>query len=533
MGKSDALSRRADHPHGTDDNSNITLLTPDKFHIRATDTPTRTLLTTSEQDLLDRIRNCEDRDDFVVKALKDLNNNPRSLRSEEWAEKEGLITFRGCVYVPQDADLRRDIVAAHHDVAVAGHPGRWKTLELVSRNYWWPGISRYVAAYVKGCDACNRTKTFPARPTGTLMPNRVPDRRWQIVSADLIGELPESKGYNAILVVVDRLSKRIHVMPTTTDVDSLGIARLFRDHVWRNHGLPEEIISDRGAVFVSGFSDALGKLLGIKLSPSTAYHPQTDGQTERVNQEIEQFLRLFVNHRQDDWSEWLPIAEFSYNNRVHSATRRTPFEVDSAQHPRLGTEPRRETRIEAANEFATRMTATQAEAKAALERAAQDMARYYDQHRAPAPAYAVGDKVWLSSKNITTDRPTTKFADKWLGPYRITSVVSRLAVKLQLPKSMRIHPVFNVVSLRPYEADPLPNRQPVPPPPPIITGPEGEEEWEVERIDDSKRRYRKLHFLVKWKGWSNADRSWEPQENLAHAPEAIAEFYRQHPDATR
>jgi hypothetical protein len=531
MGKPDALSRRADHPHGTDDNSNITLLTPERFHIQVLNTPARTTLSTSEQDFLDRVRKCKDLDDAVVKALKDLEDNPKSLRSEEWARDKELVTFRGCVYVPQDADLRRDIVAAHHDSAITGHPGRWKTLELVSRNYWWPGISRYVAAYVRGCDACNRTKTFPARPMGMLMPNRVPDRRWQIVSTDLIGELPESKGYNAILVVVDRLSKRIHAVPTTTDVDSLGIARLFRDHVWRNHGLPEEIISDRGTVFISGFSDALGKLLGMKLSPSTAYHPQTDGQTERVNQEIEQFLRLFINHRQDDWSEWLPLAEFSYNNRVHAATRRTPFELDSGQHPRLGTEPRRETRVEAANEFTARMAAAQEEAKAALERAAQDMSRYYDQHRSPAPTYSIGDKVWLSSKNIVTDRPTAKLADKWLGPYPIASIVSRSAVRLQLPNSMKVHPVFNVTMIRPHEPDPILNRQPAPTPPPIIAGPPGEEEWEVERIDDVRRRYRKLQFLVKWKGWSNADRTWEPVENLERAPEAIAEFYRIHPTA--
>ena len=259
-----------------------------------------------------------------------------------------------------------------------GHPGRWRMLELIAHNYWWPGISRYVAAYVEGCEACNQTKTFPAHPIGTLMPNRVPDWRWQVVSTDLIGELPESKGYNTILVMVDRLLKQIHAVPTTTDMDSLGIMCLFRDHVWRNRGLPEEVISDRGTVFISGFSDALGKLLGTKLSPSTAYHPQTDGQTECVNQEIEQFLHLFVNHRQDDWSEWRPLAEFSYNNRIHAATHCTPFELDTGQHPHLGTEPYRETRVEAANKFAASMAAAQEEAKAALESAAQDMAQYYD-----------------------------------------------------------------------------------------------------------------------------------------------------------
>ena len=251
------------------------------------------------------------------------------------------------------------------------------------------------------------------------MPNRVPDRRWQVVSTDLIGELPESKGYNAILVMVDRLSKWIHAVPTTTDMDSLGIARLFRDHVWRNHGLPEEVISDHGTVFISGFSDALGKLLGTKLSPSTAYHPQTDGQTEHVNQEIEQFLCLLVNHRQDDWSEWLPLAEFSYNNCVHATTCHTPFELDAGQHPCLGTEPYREMQVEAANEFATSMAAAQEEAKAALECTAQDMAQYYDQRRSPALAYSTGDKVWLSLKNIITDQPTAKLADKWLAPTQL------------------------------------------------------------------------------------------------------------------
>ena len=116
--------------------------------------------------------------------------------------------------------------------------------------------------------------------------------------------------------MVDRLSKQIHAVPTTTDVDSLGITCLFCDHVWRNHGLPEEVISDHRTVFISGFSDTLRKLLSTKLSPSTAYHPQMDGQTEHITQEIEQFLHLFVNHQQDDWSEWLPLAEFSYNNCV-------------------------------------------------------------------------------------------------------------------------------------------------------------------------------------------------------------------------
>ena len=227
MGKPDALSRRADHPQGTNDNSNIMLLTPEKFHIRASQIPTGALLSTPEQGFVDGVQQCRDLDDTVVRALKELEDNPTSLRNEEWTKDGDLVTFHRCIYVPQDADLRCDIVAAHHDSAMTGHLGQWKMLELIAHNYWWPGISRYVAAYVKGCEACNQTKTFPARPVGTLMPNRVPDQRWQVVSTDLIGEFPEYKGYNAILVMVDRLSKWIHAVPTTTDVDSLGITHLF------------------------------------------------------------------------------------------------------------------------------------------------------------------------------------------------------------------------------------------------------------------------------------------------------------------
>jgi len=214
---------------------------------------------------------------------------------------------------------------------------------------------------------------------------------------DTIGELPESKGYNAILVVVDRLSKRIHTVPMVTTVDSTGVARLFLEHIWRHHGLPEKVLSDRGMAFVSRFSSELAALLGIKLTPSTPYHPQTDGQMECMNQEIEAYLHVFVNHCQDDWADWLPLAEFAYNNQVHSATCQTPFELDSGQHPQMGTEPTRSSNVEAADAFASQMMKMQEEAKAALEHAADKMAWYYDRNRKATPEYKEGQKVWLSS----------------------------------------------------------------------------------------------------------------------------------------
>src|SRR5258707_1315839 len=223
-------------------------------------------------------------------------------------------------------------------------------------------------------------KTFPMQKVGKLIPNKVPDRHWQVISIDMIGELPDSKGYNAILMVVDRLSKWINAVPTVTSLDSAGVAWLFLEHVWCHHGLPEEVISDHRPAFVSNFLHKLAALLGVKLTPSTSYHLQTDGQMEHVNQEIEAYLQVFVSHRQDNWANWLPLAEFAYNNKVHVATHRTLFKLDAGQHPRLGVEPMRTSTVEAVDTFTRRLDHAQEAAKATLERAADDMKRYYDRN---------------------------------------------------------------------------------------------------------------------------------------------------------
>src|SRR6266436_1597902 len=177
----------------------------------------------------------------------------------------------------------------------------------------------------------------------------------------MIGELPDSKGYNTILMVVDRLSKWIHTIPTVTSLDSARVTWLFLQHIWHHHRLLEEVISNHGSTFISNFSHELTALLGVKLTPSTSFHPQTNGQTECVNQEIEAYLWVFVSHQQDDWADWLPLAEFAYNNKVHSATHWTPFKLDTGQHPCLGVEPMRTSTIEAADTLARQLGCTQEE----------------------------------------------------------------------------------------------------------------------------------------------------------------------------
>jgi hypothetical protein len=272
----------------------------------------------------------------------------------------------------------------------------------------------------------------------------------------------------------------------------------------------------------------LNKLLGIKTKLSTAYHPQTDGQTERTNMELEQYLRLFVNHRQTDWADWLPIAEFSYNNKIHSSTKHTPFYLDSGIHPRMGIEPIRDIKYEEAERFTERMKSARTEAEASLVKAAADMKRYADYGKQEAPEYQIGQKVWLEASNYTTDRPSKKLSHKRLGPYPIIEIVNPHAIRLKLPKQLKIHPVFNVLNVRPFMEPSVPGQTSVPPEPVII---DEEEEHEVEQVLNSRLRRGKLQYLVKWKGYTDEHNTWEPEAGLEHAPQSVKDFHRLHPGA--
>jgi transposase InsO family protein len=435
--------------------------------------------------------------------------------------------FNGKVYVPVDKDLRRRIVAQHHDSRIAGHPGRWKTLELVSRNYWWPNMSRYVGTYTRTCDQCLRNKVQRRKPIGELHPLPTPSAPWEVVSIDFIVELPESDGYDAVMAVIDSSGKRGHFVPTTTTVTAEGSANIFYREVFRLHGLPRKIISDRGPQFVARFMREVARLLGIELAHSTAYHPQTDGQTERVNQEIEQYIRLFVNHHQDDWNELLPMCEFSYNNHVHSSTKHTPFFLDTGRHPRMGFEPQLTSDVESAVEFRDRMKNTLEEAKAALVKAKEDYTLYYNRRRTPAPEFSRGDRVYVDAEDIHTDRPSKKFDSLRYGPYKVLEKVGSSAYRLDLPRSMsRLHPVFSVIKLTPAPTDPIPGRRPPRPPSPVVV--DGERHHEVEEILDSRIRWRRVEYLIKWKGYPSSENSWEPYYSV-NADTAVRRFIRRYP----
>ena len=347
---------------------------------------------------------------------------------------------------------------------------------------------------------------------------------------NFIVELLKSEGYDAIYVCVDRLTKMAHFILTNTTVTAEQTAQLFYRHIWKHHGLPADIVSDRGTQFVAKFTRHLLERLDIQGNRSTAYHPQSDGQTERVNQTLEQYLRVYCGYHQDDWHQLLPLAEFVYNNAQNSSTRVSPFFANYGYHPRCKVTVATDSVNPAADGLVEKLHTIHMDLREQLQRAQEKYKANHDRHAKAAPQFAVGDKVWLLRKNIRTTRPSQKLDVKRMGPFNVLGIIgdSKLAYKLELPRHMRqIHPVFHVSLLEPYRENQWEGRvQPAPPPEEI----EGELEYEVKGILDSKIVRGKLKYLVDWIGYGPEERTWEPVEAVENAQEEVVAFHRAHPD---
>ncbi|TFY63254.1 hypothetical protein EVJ58_g3352, partial [Rhodofomes roseus] len=499
------------------------VLKPERFaEISAT-------LNEPESPLEDRLRQASEREAEVLTALRELREHgPRRLTNGlfEWEEDKGIIYYKGKVYVPADDGLRTEVLRQCHDAPTAGHPGRNGTLELVSRHYWWPGMAKFVEKYVAGCDRCQRYKPA-AHPPAQLHPLPVPRGPWTTMGVDLITGLPLSNGFDAIATFIDLYGKQVHFIPTTSTVDASGISDLHYREIFRLHGIPDEIVSDRGPQFAAKLMRELYKRLGINSSLTTAYHPQSNGQTERANQEVEKYIRLFGDKRQDDWSRLLPTAEFVINSRVASATGKTPFEAMYGFTPDFTVPVGRKTSIPALDQRLALLAEARKEAEAALRLSKVAMA---DQGKVKAPVFKVGDKVWLAAKNIKIHQASQKLGPRQLGPYEVTEVREKDDYVLNLPPALKVHPVFHVDRLSPYKGNDVNGLLPQPPEPVVI---DGEEEYEVETILDSRFFRRQLQYLVQWKGYGAGDNSWEPAKNLEHAQKEVAEFHQKHPNAPR
>ena len=268
-----------------------------------------------------------DNDQTYLAMLKALHKSDSKVDTNFSIEKD-LLLYKNRWYIPKDEGLRRTIMEAEHDSKIAGHFGTYKTIGRVRANFYWAKMEEHITEYVCSCDVCQRNKVIRHEKYGLLEPFEVPMRPWTAISMDFIIGLPKSEGYTKIWVIVDRFSKMAHFIPLKTEEHIKELALTFVKEIWRLHGLPESIVSDRDTRFTSQFWTSLMQLLPVKLNMSMAFHPESDGQTERVNQTLEQYLRSYCTYQQDNSVSLFPFAEHAYNTSTSESTKASPFEIN-------------------------------------------------------------------------------------------------------------------------------------------------------------------------------------------------------------
>ena len=287
MEKADGLSRRLDWKVGVEKDNEDQVVIKDNWICKLQ----KVVIERPEVELLEKIKKARSRNEDIIRIVEKMKKTKiKKLQGNEWKIKEKLVLKEEKVYVPKDEKLRAEVIQLHHDVPAAGHGGRWKTVELVMRNYWQPGVTRDMRRYVEGCDLCQRMKNRTEELAGKLKLSEVPEKPWTYLMVDFITKLPVVAGKNAILVVCNRLSKMTYFIAMIEGILAEGLVRLFRDNIQKLHGLLKSVVLDRGPQFVADLTKKLNRILGIETKLSTAFHPQTDKQTEQMNQELEQHL---------------------------------------------------------------------------------------------------------------------------------------------------------------------------------------------------------------------------------------------------
>src|SRR5690349_19406655 len=389
-----------------------------------------------------------------------------------------------------------------HDHETSGHPGIAETFRKLAKLVYWPGMNTYIQNYVKGCSTCQQYKInqHPVKPPMQPIKGPSSTNPFTQISMDLITDLPPDDGYDAILSIVDHgLTKGIILTATRKTATADDIAEILIEKVFSKYGTPNKIISDRDPQFAAKSMQKLYKKLNITPALSTAYHPQTDGTTERYNQEIEFYLAVYISKNPNTWKRSLPIIEFVHNTKPHAGRQHTPCELIMGYNPQAFISEE-ETNIPSINEKSLFLEQIRQAALEAHEITRQKMA---NRKNKPWNPFKVGDQVWLDNRNLPLPYLSKKLNQRREGPFVITRQTSPVTYELKLPQKWKIHNKFHASLLTPMVENDVYGKH-NPKPPPILVS--GEEEYEVEAIINHRNRKTRSgtrqEFLVRWKGYS-------------------------------
>ena len=470
---------------------------------------------------LDVIRRGYTSDVILKKVVNAIHEHPYFTLEDGFLYVKNSMNER-VVCVPRSLFEGRRITEIAIDQAhrIIGHKASRKTLEYLKRYYWWPTMSKDVDAFCKSCGECQTIKSSTSKPYGLLHTLPIPNRPWESVGMDFVGPFPKSKGFDYMLVVICRLTSMVHLIPMNTTATANDVAWLYLREVVRLHGIPKSIVSDRDARFISKFWQELHRLAGTRLMMSTAYHPQTDGATERAIRHVEHVLRTLVDSDQLNWADCCPMAEFAINSSVSATTHFAPFELNYGWLPSMLNE-RTDASYTGVQNFVDMAIQRLSEAHDAIIASRVDQTYQANKHRRPEPTMKVGDLAYLSTANLNLPKNrAAKLNPRFIGPYPIIEEnSSKSTYTLALPPELvrrNIFPKFHVSRLRkhiPNDDDRFPKRE-------VQTyfdfGDDPETEWVVKEIIDHRWTRGKLELRV---SWSLGDVTWEP---ISHCQDLAA-----------
>ena len=402
--------------------------------------------------MVDRIRENQDKDEYLLK-LKEGVKSGKPMRKQFRLDEDGVLMLNNRICVPKVDQIRVEIMEESHCAAYALHPGSSKMYRNLRESYWWPGMKNDVATYVSKCLVCQQIKAEHQVPMGVLQPLPIPEWKWEHITMDFVTGLPRSqKQHDAIWVIVDRLTKSVHFIPVNVQFSMEKLAKLFVEEIVRYHGVPVSIVSDRDPRFTSRFWKSFQEALGTKLKFSSAYHPQTDGQSERTIQVLEDLLRASVMDFFGSWEDHLALAEFAYNNSYQTSIGMAPYKALYGRRCRTpafwDVEGQRKIYVpEMVQDVVDKVELIKKRLKAA-----QDRQVLLSRRNRREREFHVGDKVFLKIspwKGVLRFGKRGKLSPRYIGPYEIIQKIGPVAYRLALPPALsKIHDVFHISMLK-------------------------------------------------------------------------------------